>query len=252
MQFDIAWVRSQFPDRRIDWYDSIPSTMPEAVRLAAEGCPSGTAVGADEQTAGHGRYGRHWHSERAAGLYFSVILRNRFTPESLPLVTLALGLGVTEAIQQTTDVMCDLRWPNDVLIAERKCAGILTQLEGPAVVAGIGINVNHTSFPEEIASAATSLRIASGRVQSRAQLLVALLPAIDSYCALLEEQGKQPILDMFAHASSYVRDRRVTVDQGDTVLLGTTAGLNDSGFLLVQADDGREHVIVAGGVRPCS
>src|SRR5205085_7003122 len=129
--------------------------MPEAVRLAAQGCSSGTTVGADEQTAGHGRYGRHWHSEPDAGLYVSVILRHKFKPDEIPIVTLALGLAVTEAIQDTTNLICDLRWPNDILIHDRKCAGILTQLEGEAVIAGIGINVNQTSFPAEIASVAT-------------------------------------------------------------------------------------------------
>ena len=157
---NLSWVRSQLPDRRIDWYRSLPSTMPEATRLVIEGYPSGTTVGADEQTAGHGRYGRHWHSEPDAGLYVSVILRHKFKPDEIPIVTLALGLAVTEAIHQTSNVMCDLRWPNDILIHDRKCAGILTQLEGEAVIAGIGINVNQTSFPAEIASVATSLRTA--------------------------------------------------------------------------------------------
>lgn len=249
---NISWVRSQLPGRRIDWYRSIPSTMPEAARLAADGCPSGSAVGADEQTAGRGRYGRHWHSEPGAGLYFSVILRHEFALEELPAVTLALGLAVTEAIHQSTSVMCDLRWPNDVLIHDKKCAGILTQLEDAAVIAGIGVNINQAGFPAEIASVATSLRIASGHEQSRERLLVAMLPAIDSYSTVLSEQGKQPILDMFTHASSYVSGRRVTVDQSDTALQGTTAGLNESGFLLLQSDNGHRHVIVAGGVRPCS
>jgi biotin-(acetyl-CoA carboxylase) ligase len=79
-----------------------------------------------------------------------------------------------------------------------------------------------------------------------------MLPAIDSYCALLAEKGKGPILELFAHASSYVTGRRVTVDQGDSILSGTTAGLNDSGFLLLRRDDGRQNLIIAGGVRPCS
>lgn len=252
MQFDIARVRSQLPGRRIDWYDSIASTMPEAVRLAGERCPSGTTVGAEEQTAGHGRYGRPWHSEPASGLYISVVLRFQFKPDDIPIVTLALGLAVTDAIQQTTNVMCDLRWPNDVLIQERKCAGILTQLEGTAVIAGIGINVNQTSFPGEIASLATSLRIAAGREQSREQLLLAMLPAIDSYSSVLSQRGRRPILDMFTHASSYVSGRRVTVEQGDTVLQGMTAGLTDKGFLLLHGGDGKQHAIIAGGVRPCS
>lgn len=220
--------------------------MFEASRLAAAGAPSGTTVVANEQTAGHGRYGRPWHSEPEAGLYLSVVLRFAETP---PLVTLALGLAVVEAITQTTGVVCDLRWPNDVLIGDRKCAGILTQLEGAAVIAGIGINVNHAAFPEELSTVATSLRIASGRRHSREELLQALLPAIDSYCDLLAREGKEPILDMFTHASSYVRGRRVRVDDTSE---GITAGLNESGFLLLRDDSGRQHTILSGGIRPAS
>lgn len=252
MSLDITSIRERLPHRDIHYYESIPSTMPIALKLAVEGAPSGTAVIAGEQTAGHGRYGRSWHSEPDSGLYVSVILRYKFTPDTLPVSTLALGLAVTEAIQQAADIACDLRWPNDVLIADKKCAGILTQLEGTAVIAGIGINVNHTNFPADLASQATSLRIASGRELSREKLLVAMLPAIDFYCALLAEKGRQPILDMFSRASSYVSGRRVTVDQGGSILSGTTAGLNGSGFLLLETDDGRRNLIVAGGVRPCS
>ncbi len=226
--------------------------MPEAALLAQQDCPSGTAVGADEQTAGHGRYGRHWHSEPDYGLYVSVILRFTFSPDTLPLITLAIGLAVHDAIQQATGIACDLRWPNDVVIRDQKCAGILTQLEGAAVIAGIGVNVNHPSFPPGIAPQATSLRLASGRAQSREQLLVAVLGAIDGFCELLAARGKPAILELFSHASSYVRGRRVTVDQGESIVIGTTAGLNDSGYLLVRGDDGKHNVILAGGVRPCS
>ncbi|HMD49992.1 MAG TPA: biotin--[acetyl-CoA-carboxylase] ligase [Bryobacteraceae bacterium] len=252
MAFDLAMVQSQMPGRRIEWHARIGSTMTEARRLAASGAPSGTVVGAEEQTAGLGRHGRTWHSEPGSGLYVSVILRYQFTPVTLPVVTLALGLAATEAILKATDLACDLRWPNDVLIQSRKCAGILTQLEGSAIIAGIGMNVNHSRFPEELSGIATSLRIANGREQSRERLLLELLPAIDRYCALLENDGRAPILAMFSRASSYVTGRRVCVDQDGSTLRGTTAGLADSGFLLLRGDDGRDHQIVAGGVRPCS
>jgi BirA family biotin operon repressor/biotin-[acetyl-CoA-carboxylase] ligase len=252
LAFDLDWVRARLPERRIDWRASIDSTMHEAARVAAAGCPSGTAIGAEEQTAGYGRYGRHWHSEPEAGLYFSVVLRYPFAPDTLPIVTLALGLAVADAIQKSTDVMCDLRWPNDLLIQSKKTAGILPQFDGSAIVAGIGVNVNHAGFPDELSAIATSLRIASGRIQSRERLLVELLPAIDSFCALLHREGKDPIIDLFSRASSFAHGRRVQVDQGDSMLTGTTAGLTSAGFLTVRDDAGKQHVIMAGGVRACS
>jgi BirA family biotin operon repressor/biotin-[acetyl-CoA-carboxylase] ligase len=226
--------------------------MTEASRLAAAGCESGTIVGAEEQTAGQGRYGRVWHSEPGAGLYVSIILRNPFPADALPVVTLALGLATSEAILKATDVSCDLRWPNDVLIQSRKCAGILTQLEGSAIIAGIGINVNHAAFPDELSAIATSLRMATGRVHSRERLLVELVSSVTSFCSLLEKEGREPILAMFSRASSFVYGRRVYVDQGDAMLQGTTAGLDPSGFLVLRGDDGKQNVIIAGGVRPCS
>src|SRR6202021_2047812 len=135
--------------------------------------------------------------EPGSGLYVSIILRRRFTPATLPVVTLALGLAVRGAILKTTDLACDLRWPNDVLIESKKCAGILTSLEGSAIIAGIGINVNHSSFPVELSGIATSLRIASGRVHSRERLLVELLASVDTYCHLLEAQGRGPVIELF-------------------------------------------------------
>ena len=155
---DLEQVQSQLENRRIYWYPTIDSTMIEASRLAAAGCESGTVVGAEEQTAGQGRYGRSWHSEPGSGLYVSIVLRNSFPPGTMQLVTLALGLAATDAILKATAVACDLRWPNDVLLQSKKCAGILAQLEGTAIIAGIGINVNHAAFPEELSAIATSLR----------------------------------------------------------------------------------------------
>lgn len=250
MPFDADHVRALVPGRRILWYPAIDSTMHVAARLAAQGCASRTVVGADEQTAGVGRFGRSWHSEADAGLYFSIVLRLPVPGESLPVVTLALGLAVQEAIAQETGLAADLRWPNDVLLHGKKCCGILTQFNDTAVVAGIGINVNHTSFPDRIAAASISLRMASGREHSRENLLVAVLGSIDGCCHVLVEQGREAILRMFAQASSYVSGKRVTVEQDGTMLRGVTAGLDPSGFLILRADDGKEHLILAGGLRP--
>ncbi len=110
---DSEWLRSQLPDRRIEWHNTIGSTMTEASRLASLGAASGTVVGAEEQTAGRGRHGRSWHSEPGLGLYVSIILRRRFNPATLPVVTLALGLAVREGILSGADLACDLRWGVD-------------------------------------------------------------------------------------------------------------------------------------------
>jgi BirA family biotin operon repressor/biotin-[acetyl-CoA-carboxylase] ligase len=231
---DIGRIRREFPGRRILYHFTIDSTM-----RAAAGCEPGTVVIAEEQTAGQGRHGRSWHSEAASGIYCSMVL------EPMPVLTMALGLATAEAIARSTGVACDLRWPNDVMLGGKKVAGILVQLAGSTAVAGIGINVNHASFPPELASEATSLRLHTGAPVCPSGIILALLPAVDRFAAM----DKDTVLRLFARASSYAAGRRVTVQQPDGVIEGTTAGLDPSGFLIVRKDDGTDTLILAGGVR---
>ncbi len=199
--------------------------------------------------AGIGRHGHAWLSEAEAGLYVSIVLRLSVEARSLPIVMLALGLATQQAISEVSGLAADLRWPNDVLVGGKKCAGILAQLEGDAVVAGIGINVNHTAFPTEIEPLATSLKLAGATV-AREDLLVALVQAIDECCHVLAANGADAILGLFAKASSYAEGRRVRVEQDGATIEGVTCGLDASGFLRVRSNDGRETTILAGGVRP--
>src|SRR5215831_2113926 len=221
--------------RRIERYARVDSTMTIAAKLAAEGCPSGTIVVADEQTAGVGRHGRTWISEKGAGLYASIVLRLPVEARALPVVMLALGLATQEAIVEVTTLAPDLRWPNDVLIDGRKCAGILAQLEGDAIIAGIGINIAQTSFPPDLGTPATSLLLAGARVD-RDELLTVLADAVDRCCRILCDEGASAILRMFEAGSSYACGRRVCVDQPGGVIEGGTQGLDPSGFLMIEQD----------------
>ena len=238
---DIGGLRREFPDRRIDYYPSIDSTM----RVAAALEP-GAVVLAEEQRAGLGRHGHTWHSEAGSGIYCSLVLA------PAPVLTLALGLAAQDAIAKSTGIACDLRWPNDVMIADRKVAGILVQLSGAKAIAGIGINVNHESFPPELASEATSLsREKCGAGASACQpvprepIIAALMRAADEYLAY----DTSAILRLFTQGSSYAAGRRVEVHQPRGVIRGVTAGLNPDGFLVVRQDDGTDTLIIAGGVR---
>lgn len=254
--FDLASVRARLANRQIHWFGSVSSTMTLAAQLARDGCPSGTVVGADGQVAGIGRHGHTWHSEAEAGLYVSIVLRLPITADALPVLMLALGIATQRAIADVAGLAADLRWPNDVLIAEngvaKKCAGILAQLEGEAVVAGIGINVNHAAFPSEIEPLATSLLLAGKPGVSREDLLVTLLEEIDACCRILTTEGPPAILELFARHSSYAHGRRVRVERDGAIIEGTTCGVDASGFLVVREDNGKETTILAGGVRPVS
>ncbi len=215
-------------------YATIDSTM----RIAA-GLRIGDIVTADEQTAGQGRHGHCWHSTRLSGLYCSFVL------SPTPLLTLALGLATKNAIACLTGIACDLRWPNDVMLDDRKVGGILVQLVDGKAIGGIGINVNHTVFPPELAGEATSLRLHANREFRRAEILDALRTAIPFYAG----EDAETIVRLFTNASSYATGRRVTVQQPDGVIDGTTAGLDSDGFLIVRKDDGTDTLILAGGVR---
>lgn len=237
--------------RPIHYFATIGSTMTEAARLVHDGAPHGTLVIADEQTAGVGRFGRTWHSEADAGIYATFVLRLPLGMECISLVTLALGLGTAEAIQQTTDLACDLRWPNDVLVGDRKVAGILAQLVDSAVIAGIGINVNQSHLPGDLRTPATSLRLAAnGRVFGREKIVTALARSIDKLCSMLVEEGPVAILRAFAAASSYAVNRRVVYETQTGFDRGLTAGLDSQGFLLVRRDTGDLATVITGGIRP--
>ena len=224
------------------WLRTTVSTMKDAAALAAKGEPHGTVVIAEEQTGGIGRQGHSWHSEFGGGLYLSIILR---LPDALPVITMGLGLAVQRAVNDFAGVSTDLRWPNDVMLNERKMAGIMVQnCDKGVLIAGIGVNVNQTSFPEDLRNVATSLRIETGVEYSKHDLLDHVVAESLRHAG----QGKQEILKQFEERSSYVRDKAVVVDNR---MRGITAGLDENGFLLLKTDSGIE-TIISGGVRPCA
>jgi len=208
------------------------------MRMAA-GLQLGDIVTADEQTSGQGRHGHSWHSERLTGLYCSFVLL------PTPLLPLALGLAAKNAIADATGIVCDLRWPNDIMLDDCKVGGILVQLVEGKAIGGIGINVNQTAFPPDLASEATSLRLHAGQEFRRSHILDALRGAIPKFTG----EPPESLVRLFTNASSYASGRRVKVLQPEGVIEGTTAGLDASGFLIVRRDDGTDSLILAGGVR---
>ena len=213
------------------------STMKDAAALAHEGKPHGTAVIADIQTAGIGRHGHAWHSDDLGGFYISIILRL----EIAPTLTLALGLAVQRALNDLAQVSTDLRWPNDVMLNERKVAGILVQAAEGALIAGIGLNVNQSAFPPDLAEIATSLKIETGSEHPKDALADRIIAESLRYVALT----KQEILSRFERNSTWPKGKAVEVDGH---IRGTTAGLDENGFLLVRTPEKLE-TIIAGGVR---
>ncbi len=262
---------------RVQHLVSAGSTNTLAIEAAQAGEPEGRVWVADEQTAGRGRGGHAWHSAAGDGLYLSALTRPRLGPVEAMWISLATGLAVQTAVYQVTGARPDIRWPNDLLIEGKKFGGILVETSSsPAgtggtvemlryAIIGVGLNVGHAEFPEDLRETATSLRLATGTVWPRESLLVALLAALDVELDRLEAElipgspsfgdhtdhtGEGAgLLERFAAASSWVRGKSVRVGGGDGYT-GVTAGLDQRGFLRVLDDDGKTHTVLSGGVRP--
>jgi BirA family transcriptional regulator, biotin operon repressor / biotin---[acetyl-CoA-carboxylase] ligase len=238
--------------RRIYHFFKIDSTNSIAMHLGEAGDLHGTVVLAEEQTAGRGRAGRSWTSEKSAGIYCSVLLRPSIAPAHAPLLTLVAGLAARDAAVEELNSVPDIRWPNDLLVGRRKFAGILTEMHAEPdrvhyAVIGIGINVNQAKMPADLADIATSLRIETGKSHSRFELLIRLLRNLDRYYNQFLTEGAAPILRRFAQVSSYFKGKRVRITTATETFTGTTAGLEPSGVLRVSRDDGRGIAAVISG-----
>lgn len=236
-------------------YTSIDSTMREASEWADRNAPEGSLIIADEQTAGRGRLGRSWISEPGVGLYFSIILRPEIPAAQAPVLTLAIGLGVARGIGEVCGRQCDLRWPNDVLLNEKKVSGILVEMESDQgrvrhVIAGVGINVNNSAMPPELTRIASSLKMETGCEFLLDVVRDHVLKQMERYYGMFLERGAKPIVDAFTLASSYVRGRRVVIENGDQRSYGVTVGLDPSGVLLLERPGGVVEPVLAGSVRP--
>ena len=239
--------------KRIYHFFKTDSTNRVALELGHAGEPEGAVVLAEEQTAGRGRAGRAWISDRATGLYVTLLLRPKLAPVQAPLLTMMAGLSARSAVQTLTGLAVDLKWPNDLLIGGKKTGGILTEMHAEPgqirfVIVGIGLNVNQEKFSGEVAETATSLRLETGKLQSRMELLARLLREFESDYNRLLREGVASVVERFEAVSSYAKGKRVRVTNGTESYAGTTAGLGPEGLLQVQRDDGKLMTVIAGDV----
>ncbi len=239
--------------KRIYHFFKTDSTNRVALELGHAGEPEGAVVLAEEQTAGRGRAGRVWSSERAAGIYVTLLLRPKLAPVQAPLLTMMAGLSAHAAVEAVTGLAVDLKWPNDLIIGGKKVGGILTEMHAEPgqvrfVIVGIGLNVNQEKFPGELANIATSLRLETGKPQSRLELLVRLLREFESDYNRMLREGVASVVKRFEVISSYAHGKRVRVTNGTESYLGTTVGLGPEGLLQVERDDGRVVTVIAGDV----
>lgn len=230
------------------------STNDEAMYMAEEdGRGEGFLVVAEHQSGGKGRRGRVWESPRGTTVSMSLILKPNVFPDRAPMITLVMALAVADVLQKLTDLDVKIKWPNDVLINKKKVCGILTEMSCEPnkvkhVVVGVGINVNVTEFPEEIASTATSLLIEKGNRFGRADLVIAIMDYFEYYYEMFLQSGD--LSDIVGMYDSYLinKDAKVKVLDPKGEYEGTAEGINDFGELIVQKDDGSYARVDSGEV----
>ena len=246
-------LHTKWIGRPIHYFEQITSTNQYAKRLGEEGCGEGVLVIADEQTQGKGRVGRSWSTPPGTAVAMSLLLRPQIAPERISMVTLVMGMAVAQACRSCFKVDAGIKWPNDVVIGGRKLCGILTEMSAEMnavhyIVIGVGINVNVSSFPEDIAQTATSLSLELGRQVNRAGLIAEVMRYFEAYYEeFLRAQDLSGLMNQY-NAMLVNRDRPVRVLQPSDSFEGIAEGINEKGELLVRREDGTVETVYAGEV----
>lgn len=233
-------------------FASLGSTNDQLKAMTA--APEFTCVVADEQTAGRGRRARTWYSSPGDGLYLSILFQPRSDSSSkLPLVGLSAAVAVAETLIDRGVSGVDIKWPNDVLVGERKISGVLAEAvsagsESLRLILGVGVNLNHRFFPPELSETATSLAIETGERVVADEFRDRLLEKIAQWYELWRRDEPALIINRWSQLSSYARGQRVIVAIEDEKLAGVTDGLTETGALRLVVDGGGVRTILAGEV----
>jgi BirA family biotin operon repressor/biotin-[acetyl-CoA-carboxylase] ligase len=245
-------LNTSFIGRKVCSYKSLKSTNETAKDLARGGEKEGSMVISEEQTGGYGRFGRAWYSPEG-GLWFSLILFPEIPAHKAPLLSLIASLSVVEAIRNSVSLNPLIRWPNDVLINEKKVCGILSEFEigendTSFIIVGIGINVNQTAFPPDLEEISTSIHKELGQSTSRLLLLQELLWRFEeNYTGILRGEEKNLIERIKDYSS--LMGKRVTINMNENDLEGEMIDLDDTGRLILRLDNGIIKKVTAGDVR---
>lgn len=231
----------------IEWHDRLKSTNIYFKNLITQDSDieSGRIIAAREQTAGRGRSNRQWFSPPNSSLYFSLYIKTSAKPMDVPSLTMAMALAVTESLNSLC-ISASPKWPNDVLVDNRKICGILSEridLQGiTGVIIGIGLNINMT--PEEalaIDRPATSVSIESGTTHEPAHMLTHILPSLECWIKKWENGGFSAISSSWTEKAGPI-GKPLCVHDGEIKKKGTLAGFGNHGELLLQTEAGIETI----------
>jgi BirA family biotin operon repressor/biotin-[acetyl-CoA-carboxylase] ligase len=241
---------------RIVCLEQTASTNGDAFRLAEQGAAEGTVVLADTQSGGKGRMGRVWSSPPGVNLYCSIILRPAIVPYEAPQLTFLSAVAVARSIERISDIVPEIKWPNDVLIKGQKVAGLLNEMSAETdavnfVILGIGVNLNMTEeqFPPDLRHPATSILRESGRPVGRSGFCSIMLNELDRLYADFRTHGFGPVREEWQRrCNAHGRELSIS-DGGSEIVRGMFAGIDGSGALLVRGTDGTISKILSGDVR---
>ena len=229
------------------------STNIQCAKLAAEGWPEGALVAAERQWAGKGRRGRTWVSPSGTGIWMSLLLRPHIPADKASMLTLVAALAVQKGIQEETGLASEIKWPNDLVIGQKKICGILTEMSTEMtwinyVVIGIGINVNQNEFPEELKDCASSLKMETGRRFRRSHLIAAVMEHFEMYYEQFLQEGSLAGFRKEYNELLVNKDRQVKILEPGNHYEAYALGINDTGELIVEKEDGSAQNIFAGEV----
>jgi len=236
--------------QKIWHYESLKSTNNRAYELAEKGEPEGTLVVAETQTSGKGRLGRKWISPKSGGIYFSLILRPDMESDKVPVITLVAAVSIQRAIKKICDIDAGIKWPNDILIDEKKVCGILCEIKAQPdmvdfLILGVGINVNTPL--KKLPAEATSLKNESSRSVSRRKLMRQILTEIEKDYIKMKKEGFISLREECKKLST-VLNKRITVKEYSSSFEGIAKDIDEKGALIVKKKDGSRKRVFSGDV----
>lgn len=250
-------MKSKWAGRELVFFSETDSTNTQAKLLAEKGAPHGQLVVADKQTGGKGRRGRVWESPAGSNIYFTLLLRPEIEPNTASMLTLVMAMAVAKGIEKNMPGLAKtgIKWPNDIIMNEKKVCGILTEMSLSVeqdsisyVVIGVGINVYNQEFPEEIAMKATGIETATGKKPSRSLLLADIMEAFEEYYECFLQYGNLEGLMAEYNERLVNVGRQVRVLDPKGAFEAKAEGINSQGELLVTLPDGAKQSIYAGEV----
>ena len=243
-------------DHPLRYLAETDSTNRQALDLGREGGPTGMVIVAAHQSAGRGRLGKTWLSSPSDGLYFSLLLRPNLPLEELAKITLTAGVAVAEALEPLCRERIMLKWPNDIIIGQRKCGGILAEadisnVDDPMVVLGIGLNLQQPSggYPPEIADRAGALADFCEASLDSGSVLEDLVVNIDRVLAELEQHDWPEIRRRWQQRDITKAKRLTWLTAKGEVINGVSQGIDKEGLLFIRDDNSTHHEVLSGDVQ---